>query len=779
MLSFGKAVISRVALILFALLAGVFETSSEILSSKAAGVIREYCTDCHDSVSAEAGLDLEKLSQQDFLEHTDTWEKVIRRVRTRQMPPPGKKRPDENAYQKFLQALTTPIDTYAAVNPNPGRTDSLRRLNRTEYQNAIRDLLAVEIDPAALLPKDEAGHGFDNVTVGDLSPTLLERYLSAAQKISRQALGMVSSDGIAETFRVPPAVTQEDHLEGLPLGTRGGVLINYQFPQDATYEIQVRLARDRNEDVEGLNRPHQIHLLVDGELAAEFTILPPSSSLPHEKVDQHLKARLRINAGPRKLGVTFPKTSSSLLETRRQPYEARFNVHRHPRQNPAVYQVTINGPIDPSGPGNTPSRERIFVSYPKSPAEEEKSAREILSRLAKRAFRGAATAEQVERLLTFYRSAAEQSGFEPGIQNGLSAILASPQFLFRIETEAAGTTPGRAYAINDLELASRLSFFLWSSLPDDELLEVAEKGGLREPGMIEKQTLRMLRDPRTVSLVRNFASQWLHLRNLDSVSPDARLFPDFDDNLRQAMRMETELLLEEILREDLSLLALLRSDGSWINERLARHYNLRHVQGDRFRKVLERRGGLLRHASVLTVTSYATRTSPVIRGNWILANLVGTPAPPPPPNVPALQENTPLVNLPIRERLARHRENTACASCHNRMDPIGFALENFDAVGRWRELDDERPVESPGALPDGTSASGVEALEAGLLRRPEDFVHTAVEKLLTFGLGRGIEPYDQPAIRKILLQAAERDYCFSSIIVGIVTSKPFTMRTAL
>ncbi len=746
-------------------------------SSEMSSFVGEYCSSCHDRDTQKGSLDLESISAASISQHPDVWEKVAKRLRTRQMPPPEKKRPDERAYETVLASLERSLDGAAAKTPNPGRTDTLRRLNRTEYRNAIRDLLALDIDAAALLPKDDASHGFDNVTIGTLSPTLLDRYISAAQKISRLAMGSVERVG-GDTFRLPADRTQEAHVEGLPLGTRGGTLISYAFPQDAEYEVQIRLTRDRNEEVEGLRESHQLDLLLDGEPLKSFTVSPPRDR-NQEKVDQHLHARIPVKAGPHQLGVTFVKISSSILETKRQPFESHFNMHRHPRQSPAIYQVSINGPYDAKGPGETPSRKRIFVTKPSGPNDEERCAKTILSTLARRAYRRPVNDADLEKPLAFYREAKTANGFDAGIEAGLSAILVSPNFLFRVERDPDRVAANTAYRVSDVELASRLSFFLWSSIPDDELLALAERGQLSKPAVLEKQTRRMLADSRAQSLVSNFAGQWLYLRNLDSFTPDLRLFPDFDDNLRQALRAETELFFADVIREDRSVLELLRADHTFLNERLAKHYGIDGVYGSRFRRVSTSengRGGLLRQGSVLTVTSYANRTSPVLRGKWVLENLIGTPPPPPPGNAPTLKDNTISATLSVRERLAEHRANPQCASCHTMIDPPGFALENFDAVGRWRALEEGKRVDASGGLPDGSKFTGIDALETGLLNRPDIFTGTLTEKLLTFALGRGVEVYDAPAVRKIVREAKGNDYRFSSIIVGITKSTPFTMR---
>ncbi len=740
--------------------------------------MEQYCLDCHSGEVKKGNLDLESVKPDDVTQ-TEIWEKVVRRLRARQMPPAEKKRPDEGTYEAVLSELESSLDKAWARKPNPGRTETFRRLNRTEYQNAIRDLLALEIDGTALLPKDEPGHGFDNVGAANLSPTLLDRYISAAQKISRLAVGAASPVG-GETIRIRADLTQEQHVEGLPIGTRGGALIPYTFPQDAEYEIQIRLARDRNEEVEGLYEAHELELLLDREPVKSFTVTPPKGHKNYETVDQHLKVRIPVRAGPHKLGVTFVKKSSALLETRRQPYQARFNMHRHPRQTPAVYQVSINGPYEARGAGDTPSRRRIFIARPVGPEEEENCARRILSALMRRAYRRPVTDTDLAKPMELCRPARASEGFEAGIEMALSAILVNPHFLFRIEHDPAEVAPDTAYRISDIDLASRLSFFLWSSIPDDELLTTAERGDLHKRAVLEKQVRRMLADSRARNLVRNFGAQWLHLRNLESITPDLRLFPDFDDNLRQALRTETELLFESMLREDRSIMDLLKADHTFINERLAKHYGIPNVYGSRFRRVdLDpngERGGLLRHGSVLTVSSYATRTSPVLRGKWVLENLIGTPPPPPLPDVPALRDNTVSATLSVRERLAEHRANAACASCHNMIDPVGFSLENFDAVGRWRILEEGKPVDASGGLPDGRKFTGVSGLENGLLDRPEVFAVTLTEKLMTFALGRGVEYYDGPAVRQIVREAQVADYRFSAIILGIAKSAPFTMR---
>lgn len=723
-----------------------------------------YCIDCHDAASATGGLDLETILSADFARQAGTWEAVVRRLRARQMPPKGKDRPDEPSYESAVAALEQKLD---ALPLNPGREPTFRRLTRTEYRNAIRDLLGLDIDPARWLPKDEESHGFDNITVGDLSPTLLNRYVSAASEISRLATGRGSGpDGT--TIRIRPDITQEDHVEGLPFGTRGGALVEHIFPQTGEYEVEIRLARDRNEHVEGVGGgPHHLEILLDREPRASFEIRPPKDG-DHSKVDQHLKTRILVEVGSRKLGVTFRKKAGQLVDTKRQPYEAHFNMHRHARLTPAVFQISITGPFDPDA-------ESAGFPFDRSQSPEE-----ILTPLLRRAYRRPVSDTDLAQPLRLFRETSAEEGFEAGIEMALSAILVSPQFLFRVERQPDGIAPDTAYPVSDFELATRLSFFIWSSIPDEQLLAAAERGDLRDPAVLERETRRLLADPRASALATNFANQWLHLRNLDSITPDPRQFVDFDDNLRQAMRRETELLFETVLRDDLGVTALLDPGFTFLNQRLAKHYGIPHIYGTRFRRIEltpdSGRGGLLRQGSILTVTSYANRTSPVLRGAWVLDNLLGTPAPPPPPDVPALEDNIVSAKLSVRERLAAHRANRQCAVCHDLLDPPGFALENFDAVGRWRESEDGQPVDASGGLPDGREFIGVDALQAGLLDRPEQFAGALTEKLLTYALGRGIEPTDASAVREILRQAEPGGYRLSALVIGIAKSAPFTMR---
>ncbi len=744
--------------------------------------VEQYCVGCHSDRLKTGGLTLSSAATQNVAQNAGVWEKVVRKLQARTMPPVGLPRPAEGTYDSVVSSVESSLDRFAAAKPNPGRTDTFRRLNRTEYHNAIRDLLDLDVDVSSLLPSDDSSHGFDNVTVGELSPTLLERYLSAAQKISRLAVGGAVRAPGGETVMLPPDLTQEQHFDELPFGTRGGTLVRYDFPLDAEYEIQLRLARDRNEHVEGLTGTHQVELTIDGERVQVFTAKPPSRGFDHDVVDKEFHLRVPVKAGPHELAATFIKKPSVLLETERQPYQAHFNMDRHPRVQPALYSISVTGPFNPSGPGDTPSRRRIFVCHPAKASEQDDCAKRVLATVAKRAWRKSVADSELQVPLRFYRDGREEAGFENGVEMGLRAVLMSPKFLFRIEQDPSGAAPHTAYALNDIDLASRLSFFLWSSIPDDELLDTAIHGRLKQPEVLEKEVRRMLADQRSEAMVNNFAEQWLYLRNLASVSPDARMFPDFDDNLRQAFRRETELFFESIMREDRSVLDLLQANYTFVNERLAKHYGIPNVYGSRFRRVTFDdgvRGGLLSQGSVLTVTSYATRTSPVLRGKWVLANILGAPPPPPPPNVPVLKERAETDKpLTMRERMAEHRANPPCAGCHKLMDPVGFALENYDAVGRWRTTEDGVPVDSAGGLPDGSSFQGAAGLRKALLSRPEIFVTTTTEKLLTYGLGRGVEDFDAPAVRRIVRDAQKEDYRFSALVLGIVKSVPFQMRSS-
>jgi cytochrome c5 len=759
------------------------------------GVVNRYCVTCHNEKLKTGGLvlgtvDVDNISATNF----EVLEKVVRKLQARAMPPKGMPRPDEAVYQSFVSHLETSLDRFAAANPNPGRPDTLRRLNRTEYQNAVRDLLDLEADVAAILPSDDSSYGFDNISVGGLSPTLLERYLGASQKISRLAVGTPVRAPGEETIVLPADLTQEDYFDGQIFGTRAGASVRYVFPVDGEYGFRLHLTRDRNERIEGLTEPHQLEVSIDGERLQLFTVNPmqyvraqdgvPDDSPTQEQADAGLIVRAPVKAGPHQIQVAFLKKSSALIETARQPYQARFNNDRHPRIQPALHSVSITGPYNATGISDTPSRKRIFACHPVRPAEEAACAKTIVAGLARRAYRRPATNDDVQTLLTFYQQGRADGGFDYGIEMALRALLVSPNFLFRVEEDPANIKPNTPYRLTDLELASRLSFFLWSSIPDDELLDLAARGKLSDQATLERQVRRMLADRRSEALVTNFGSQWLYLRNLATHIPDPRLLPDFDDNLRQAMRRETELFFQSIIDEDRSVLDLLRGNYTFVNERLAKHYGIPNVYGSRFRRVTfeegSPRGGLLGQGSILTVTSYGNRTSPVRRGKWVLENIIGTPVPPPPPDVPPLKEDATAAGgkvLTMRERMVQHRSNPVCAGCHQVMDPVGLAVENFDAIGRWRDRGDGgTKMDVSGGLPDGSTFDGVAGLRDAVAKRPDLFVSTLTGKLMTYALGRGIEYYDGPAIRTITKQAAASDYRFSSIILGIVNSTPFRQR---
>jgi Protein of unknown function (DUF1592)/Protein of unknown function (DUF1588)/Protein of unknown function (DUF1585)/Protein of unknown function (DUF1587)/Protein of unknown function (DUF1595)/Cytochrome C oxidase, cbb3-type, subunit III len=748
-----------------------------------------YCVTCHNDRLQTGTLSLEHADVFRPDAQPEIWEKVIRKLRTGVMPPANMPQPPQADRQAMAAWLENSIDVAWIAKPNPGRTETLRRLNRTEYQNAIRDMLALDIDAALLLPADESGHGFDNVIVGDLPPTLLNRYISAAQKISSLAVGRTQSSVQNNIIRLPADLSQEGQMPGLPFGTRGGVSIPYTFPEDGEYDIQIWLMRDLAGSVGGFreNREHQLLVLIDREQAGSFTIRKPATPDDDTTIDKNLKLRVPVHAGPHSLAVTFVQDGESLIETARQPTQSRFNERRHPRTGPAISQVSVTGPYAGEGAKDTPSRHRLFVCRPTGPDkdQEEKCAREILSTVMRRAYRRPIVKAEVDEPMTFFREGRGEADFDAGIERALTSVLTNPDFLFRVESDPKNlkrVAAGATYRISDLELASRLSFFLWSSVPDDELLDAAVRGKLSQPGELEKQARRMLADRRSFNLATNFAGQWLRLRNLDAVTPNNAIYRDFDDNLRQAFRQETELFFDSVVRENRSVRDLIRADYTFLNERLAKHYGIPNVYGSRFRRVTvtpgSHRGGLLRQGSVLSVTSYATRTSPVLRGVFILKNIFGAPPPPPPPNVPALDESTVAANLPMRERMAAHRSNPVCASCHRTIDPVGFALENFNAVGQWREAEaDGTPVDPAAALPGAGEFRGIDGLENALLGRPELVAQTVTENLMTFALGRGVEYYDEPVVRKILRDSEKDRYRLSDLILGIVQSVPFQMRS--
>ncbi len=768
------------------------------------GLLDGYCLSCHNDRLETGGLTLEGLDIARVGDAPDVWETVVRKLRAGAMPPPPRPRPDTATYDRFVGWLQTELDRAAVADPNPGRTEAFHRLNRTEYHHAVRDLLDFEIDVAELLPADGGSYGFDNIAgVLGLSPTLLERYLAAARRISRVAVGRPAPSATAEVFRLPSDLPQDDRMPGLPYGTRGGGQFRYNFPEDGDYVIAVRLARDAGDALAAFTLTHTLELSLDGALIGMFTVGEPPPDAPRDSdpyrawrarqrnVDADWQVRLPVATGPRVLEATFVRQTYAYPETPRQPYLRPYTsiTGGDTRIQPYLGSVTITGPYDAAGAppeAETPSRRRIFSCRPDArPVEEARTcARAIVARLARQAWRRPVTSDDVDGLLRFYDEGAAEGGFEAGIELALRWLLASPEFVLRVERDPPGVDPGGSYAVSDLELASRLSFFLWSSLPDDALLAAAEAGRLQDPDELERQALRMLQDDRARALVTSFASQWLYLRNVPAVVPDEDRFPDVGEGLRQAMQRETELFVEHVFLQDRSVLELLTADYTFVNERLARHYGISGVYGSEFRRVAlanEARRGLLGHASILSVTAYPNRTSPVLRGKWVLENLLGTPPAAPPPDVPSLEETTgDGAPLSMREATERHRAAPACASCHRLMDPPGFALEQFDAVGRFRtRTATNQPIDATGEFPDGTTFDGAAGLRDALLRRPDRFVGTLVEKLLTYALGRGVEHYDAPTVRAITRAAAAADYRFSAIVTEIARSLPFRMRRAL
>ena len=749
-------------------------------------LLDKYCVTCHNERVRTAGLALDGLSLDEVPEHTDVWETAIMKLRGGMMPPQGMSRPSQANIDAFATWLETTID--AAAEPRAGRS-SLHRLNRTEYANAVRDLLDLEVDVTELLPADDESSGFDNIAEAlRLSPSLLEQYLSASRTVSALAIGDPDTLPISRTFRVPPDLSQEDHIDGLPLGTRGGARIRHNFPLDAEYDFGVVLVRNIVGYMTGLEFAHDLEIAIDGERVFMAQVGGEEDNLASDQnmsaaadaIDERLKTRVPVTAGPHDVVVTFARRNSSESDEPLQPFTRDLDL-QNMNGVPVVDYVDVTGPYEATGPGDTPSRRKVFTCHPATTEDEVDCAREILSTLARRAYRLPSLADaDLDLLLDIYRGGRAEGTFETGIEYALRMILASPKFLFRYEGDPPDLAPGTLYAMSDLELASRLSFFLWSSIPDDELVRVAAEGGLQNPDGLAAQVRRMLADPRARALVENFAGQWLFLRNLQSVRPDGNEFPNFDHNLRRAFRRETELFFESIVREDRSALELLSADYTFVNERLARHYGIPSVYGTHFRRVTvadERRRGLLGHGSILSVTSYPNRTSPVLRGKWILENVLGTPPPPPLPDVPALPEDAESVRTQtVRERLEVHRQNPACATCHRVLDPLGFSLENFDATGAWRTREVSGPVDASGQLADGTVVDGPVTLRQAVLKRPEQFVGTMTEKLLTYALGRGLDHADMPVVRSITRAAARDDYRFSSVVLGIVNSTPFRMR---
>ena len=781
-------------------------------------LLDQYCVICHNQAVVASipqpnegllttqlrnlGLSLDTEDVSDLSKNPEVWEKVVKKLRVGVMPPPTYPRPDAAAYNEFRNWLETELDRVASLDINPGRTQAFHRLNQVEYKNAIRDLLALDIEVSDLIPADAPDqYGFDNnADVLTFSPLNVERYISAAHKISELAVGMTPRGAVVKSYEVPLNLIQDDRLsEELPFGSRGGTAIEHFFPVDGEYRITINLQTNYVDFVRGYDQDHEIELSLDGEHLRTFSFGGDAPGIPAPYsyagnirgsddweefmmafADRGFDLVLPIKAGPRVIGATFPREIWE-PEGVEQPrlFGYQLAVNELPDSNPGLGSIEVEGPLSVSGPGDTPSRLRIFSCFPTNADEAPACAREILHSLAQQAYRRPIENDDIEDLMQFYTQGYRDGGFEAGIQFALERLLVSPDFLFRIEQVPLDQEPGNSYAITGFELASRLSFFLWSSLPDDELLALAGSEDLRDPEVLEQQVLRMLADPKAAAFIDNFGGQWLYLRNLDGIYPDPAEFPEFDENLREAFKRETQLFIDHQIRNDNSLRELLSADYTFVNERLARHYGIPGIYGTRYRKVTldgAERGGLFGHGSLMMVTSYPNRTSPVLRGKFVLENLLGGPPPEPPPNVPALETSSDGKQLTMREAMAMHRENPACRVCHAAMDPIGFSLENYDAVGKWRNVFADQPIDASGLLPDGNTFDGPDGLRDLLLSRPDDFVGTITEKLMRFALGRSLEYYDMPAIRKIVRDAAESDYRWSAIILGVVESVPFQMR---
>jgi len=775
---------------------GATKAQAQTPASDNRALFNQYCFTCHNQRTKTAGLALDTLDLSAIGQNAETWEKVVGKLRSGMMPPQGSPRPDDSTRSALISWLTTELDRNAAANPNAGHP-ILSRLNRTQYATVIRDLLSLEVDAAVLLPPDDAAYGFDNVgDVLGISPVLLERYMDAAGKVSALAVGDPDVGPSSETFRIRQDASQDIHLEGMPIGTVGGIMAKVTLPLDGDYVFTVRMFRTNLGVTRGLEYEHQIEYAVDGKRVhvfsmggeADFKANLVNMTKLGDEIDERGHIRLSLKAGPHVITAAFLERSAASNPTRLQPFIRSSTDTRDTSGHPHFEMFTVTGPFNATGSGDTPSRRRIFICRPASRAEEAPCARKIISTLARRAYRGDLTDGDLQRLMSFYQAGRQSGNFETGIQKALQRILASPKFVFHLETEPQGIAPGSIYKISDLELASRLSFFLWSSIPDDELLQTAAKGSLHTPAVLEQQVRRMLADPKAESLATNFAAQWLYLRNLKNMQPNSEEFPDFDDNLRQAFENESLLFFQSIVKEDRNVLDLMTADYTFLNERLARHYRVPNIYGSQFRRVTltdDARRGLMGKGAVLMVTSHVDRTSPVVRGKWILENLLGAPPPAPPANVPPLNENPQREGkvLSMRERMEEHRANPVCANCHKLMDPIGLSLENFDAIGAWRVRDGSNvsslgtPIDASGVLLDGTKVDGVVALRKALVRQPDVFVGTLTEKLLIYALGRGTNYYDMPALRSIVRESAKQKYRFSSLILGIVRSTPFQQRT--
>jgi hypothetical protein len=752
----------------------------------------QYCVTCHNPRLKTGGLVLDTASLDRVAANPAVWEKVVRKLRLGVMPPAGSRRPDAATYDRVIESLEGEIDAQAAAHPYPGRP-LLHRLNRAEYANAIRDLLGLRVDVSALLPPDDAAYGFDNVAeVLGSSPALLQAYLGAARKISAVAVADARIGVNRDTYTARQDLSQDHHLEGLPLGTQGGLVATHTFPIDGDYEFQVRLWRTNLSAMRGLQDPHQVEITVDGKRVLLATIggdddlvrLQQNPTAASDEIEaKRLHVRVHVRAGARTITAAFLEETPWTLETvRLQPFVRDFSNPFAAEGAPHVQSLSVQGPYNIAPTAQVPGA-RLFVCRPSASMPEVACARRIIATLGRRAYRRPLAASEVDELLGFYKEGRGPSpaSFNAGIEFAVRRVLASPSFVFRPEREPETIAPGTAYRVGDYELASRLSFFLWSSIPDEELLGVAATGTLSKPDVLRAQVARMLRDRKSSALVDNFAGQWLQLRNLRGITPNPETYPDFDDNLRQAFRIEAEMFFASVIRDDRDVLDLMTANDTFVNERLAKHYGMPNVFGSYFRRVTladDTRRGLLGKGAVLLVTSHATTTSPVLRGKWILENLLGSPPPSPPPDVPALKEPAPgAAPRTMREQMEQHRTLPGCAGCHKTMDPLGFALENFDVDATWRVKNvGGFALDTADVLPDGTRIDGAVGLRQALLTRPEVFVQTLTEKLLVYGIGRGVTAEDMPAVRAIVRSARAQNYRFSALVNGIVSSVPFQMR---
>lgn len=755
--------------------------------------LNKYCVGCHSQRLKIGGLVLENFDSAQVASHPEVWEKVAKKLRARTMPPAGNPRPDAATYNNVATLLETTLDLGASAHPFAGRP-VLHRMNRVEYANAIRDLLALDVDVTSLLPPDDSAFGFDNISdMLGVSPALQENYLKAAIKIAALAVGDPTQPPANQTWRIRQDLSQNVHVDGTPFGTVGGTAVEYNFPRDGSYVLSAKLYRTNLNIMRGLQTEHQVDFSIDGKRvyataiggAKDLASMFDKPTDTGDAVDARLRFEVPVTAGPHIVAVAFLRNAQFAEPVRLQSFERSSVDNFDWAGHPHFQQLTVTGPFTANSTeiAETPARKQIFVCRPSKALSEQACARKIVAALLPRAFRQPATTADIDRVMKFYEAGRRDGDFDAGVQGAVERILASPKFLFRAEKEPANLAAGSLYKVSDTELASRLSFFLWSSIPDARLLDLASKGQLKQSAVLEREARRMLADSKAEALVKNFAGQWLQLRNLRNVQPNTDQFPDFDDNLRQAFRTETEMLFTSILREDRNVLDLMTADYTFVNERLAKHYGIAGVYGSRFRRVpvaQEERKGLLGQGSILALTSHAERTSVVVRGKWILENLLGQQVPPPPADVPPLKEKQDGERpRTMREQMAEHRANPVCASCHKTLDPIGFAMENFDAVGAWRTNDSGNAIDASGELADGTRINGVVELRKALLDRPETFVGVMTEKMLTYALGRGLDPRDLPEVRAIVRKAGANQYKFSSLVLGIVTSTPFRMNTAL